>query len=128
MAVSGVASGLAVDQENSPSGLASAAQLNEWNPVPQTCQRIEATSVCGDMPYNFTTMPNLVGHQDISEATGSLNSFKQLIQHGCSSFTKFFLCSVYFPMCTRIPPTETIIVVPPCRYSKADSNSERNNF
>ncbi|GAV00601.1 hypothetical protein RvY_11427 [Ramazzottius varieornatus] len=90
--------------------------LIDWNPSsPQTCQPIDAArELCLHIPYNYTTMPNLVGQQDVTEAIGSIRSFDQLIRTRCSELAEFFICSVYLPMCARISPTE-IVTVPPCR-------------
>lgn len=60
----------------------------------RTCQRIEVEA-CKDMPYNLTTMPNLVGHDDQAEAEMQLSTFAPLIQIQCSSQLRFFLCSLY---------------------------------
>ncbi|XDV48794.1 hypothetical protein PO909_018159 [Leuciscus waleckii] len=56
-------------------------------------------------------MPNLMGHEDQSEAAIKLHEFAPLIEFGCHSHLKFFLCSLYAPMCTEQVSTP----IPACR-------------
>lgn len=77
---------------------------------PRRCEPIRITS-CLDVGYNLTSMPNLVGLELQNDAEYRLNSFKPLIQYGCSSQLQFFLCSIYAPMCTPQVPTP----IGPCR-------------
>lgn len=66
----------------------------------RTCEPIWIET-CKDIGYNVTGMPNLVGHDLQQDAQLQLQTFRPLIQYGCSSRLKFFLCSVYVPMCTE---------------------------
>lgn len=64
------------------------------------CERI-TIPMCQDMPYNLTRMPNLMGHTDQSQAAIQVHEFVPLVEIGCSKHLKFFLCSLYAPMCTE---------------------------
>ncbi|XP_069746986.1 frizzled-4 [Narcine bancroftii] len=58
-------------------------------------------SMCQNLGYNVTKMPNPVGHELQTDAELQLQTFTPLIQYGCSSQLQFFLCSVFVPMCTE---------------------------
>lgn len=49
-----------------------------------TCDPIRI-SMCQDLGYNVTKMPNLVGHVLQADAELQLTTFSPLIQYGCSS-------------------------------------------
>lgn len=66
----------------------------------RTCEPIRI-DLCSGLGYNMTGMPNLGGNDQQHEADYTLKSFSPLIQYGCSSQLKLFLCSVYVPMCTE---------------------------
>ncbi|XP_017782539.1 PREDICTED: frizzled-4-like [Nicrophorus vespilloides] len=66
----------------------------------RTCEPIRI-NMCRGLGYNMTGMPNLGGNELQQEAEYYLTTFTPLIQYGCSSHLKLFLCSVYVPMCTE---------------------------
>uniref|UniRef100_A0ABM5F1H5 Frizzled-10 n=1 Tax=Pogona vitticeps TaxID=103695 RepID=A0ABM5F1H5_9SAUR len=74
------------------------------------CQAIEIP-MCKDIGYNMTRMPNLMGHEDQREAAIQLHEFAPLVEYGCHGHLKFFLCSLYAPMCTEQVSTP----IPACR-------------
>ena len=69
--------------------------------------------MCMDMRYNLTRMPNLVGHTNQKDAAIQVHEFLPLVQIGCSRLLKFFLCSLYAPMCTEL--VEETLIIPACR-------------
>ena len=76
------------------------------------CERI-SIPLCSDMKYNYTRMPNVLGHVTQQEAASQVHEFIPLVQVGCSRLLKFFLCAVYAPMCTE--QVEEVLVILPCR-------------
>ncbi|KAM4736056.1 uncharacterized protein FYW61_006353 isoform 2-T2 [Anableps anableps] len=77
-------------------------------PPPVTCQPI-SVSVCEDVSYANTVLPNILGHKSQQEAGMAINQFVPLIKVECSPHLKPFLCSVYTPKCVSGRPQ------PPCR-------------
>lgn len=74
------------------------------------CERI-TIPMCRDMPYNMTRMPNLIDDQNQQEAGIRVHEFKPLVESGCSKHLKFFLCSLFAPMCTE----QVDVPIPSCR-------------
>ncbi|XP_078488908.1 frizzled receptor isoform X1 [Ciona intestinalis] len=68
-------------------------------------------SICKGIQYNVTIFPNILGHQDQSEAGLQLNQFYPLVKVGCSPTLQLFLCSVYTPICSTYNRA-----FPPCRH------------
>ncbi|ESO88974.1 hypothetical protein LOTGIDRAFT_228923 [Lottia gigantea] len=81
-------------------------------PHPPRCEPI-TIPMCKDMKYNTTRMPNLVGHENQKDAAIQVHEFLPLVQFGCSRLLKFFLCSLYAPMCTEL--VDGTIIIPACR-------------
>lgn len=76
----------------------------------RTCEPIRI-DICRGVGYNMTGMPNMAGHELQVDAKLQLETFTPLIQYGCSSQLRFFLCAVYTPMCTDKVPQ----LIGPCR-------------
>ena len=74
--------------------------LVQGTEVVRQCDPIKI-ELCKGLGYNVTGMPNLVGHKVQQDAELQVHTFTPLIQYGCSNQLKFFLCSVYVPMCTE---------------------------
>ena len=53
----------------------------------------------GKHAYNMTSFPNTFGHRTQVEAAREMKHFMALVETGCSSQSRLFLCSLYFPLC-----------------------------
>lgn len=73
------------------------------------CQAI-TVPMCQDIQYNETIMPNILGHQNQEDAGLEVHQFFPLVKVKCSPYLKFFLCSVYVPVCTVLEDA-----LAPCR-------------
>ncbi|XP_061642585.1 frizzled-7-like [Phyllopteryx taeniolatus] len=73
------------------------------------CQAI-SIPLCIDIAYNQTIMPNLLGHANQEDAGLEVHQFYPLVKVQCSPDLKFFLCSMYAPVCTVLEQA-----IPPCR-------------
>lgn len=74
------------------------------------CEAI-AIPMCQGIGYNLTRMPNLLGHEHQREAALKLHEFAPLVAYGCHGQLRFFLCSLYAPMCTD----QVSSSIPACR-------------
>uniref|UniRef100_A0A8B9TYA4 Frizzled class receptor 7 n=1 Tax=Anas platyrhynchos TaxID=8839 RepID=A0A8B9TYA4_ANAPL len=63
------------------------------------CQPI-SIPLCTDIAYNQTILPNLLGHTNQEDAGLEVHQFYPLVKVQCSAELKFFLCSMYAPVCT----------------------------
>ncbi|XP_013781532.1 frizzled-9-like [Limulus polyphemus] len=77
---------------------------------PEKCERI-TIPLCQDLPYNMTRMPNLMGHTNQADAAIEVHEYVSLVKFGCSQHLKFFLCSLYAPMCAH----QVDVPIPSCR-------------
>ncbi|KAF8565990.1 hypothetical protein P879_06631 [Paragonimus westermani] len=69
--------------------------------------------ICQGLQYTNTKFPNPAGFTAQDEAAKRMHSYQALITVGCSQYLKFFLCSVYFPMCTLTPGG--VRILQPCQ-------------
>ncbi|KAK5891714.1 hypothetical protein CesoFtcFv8_012164 [Champsocephalus esox] len=90
-----------------------------------TCEEI-SVALCRDQTYSETVMPNLLGHASQEEAGLEINKYSPLIQVGCSSHLKPFLCSVFIPKCVsgaRRPPCRML-----CEKARSGCESLMNKY
>ena len=73
------------------------------------CEKL-TIQLCKHFDYNMTRLPNQLLHENQSEAALEVYQFWPLVKIGCSSMLRFFLCSVYAPVCDD---SDKIFV--PCR-------------
>lgn len=92
--------------ESSPGEVVSASDMF---PPHNRCEPI-TLSICKDIPYNMTIMPNLIGHTRQEEAGLEVHQFAPLVKIACSPDLQLFLCSLYVPVCTILEEP-----IPPCR-------------
>ncbi|MEQ2191630.1 Frizzled-7-A [Xenoophorus captivus] len=87
------------------------AQYEDGDSVlePSFCQPI-SIPLCTDIAYNQTIMPNLLGHTNQEDAGLEVHQFYPLVQVQCSAELRFFLCTMYAPVCTVLDRA-----IPPCR-------------
>ncbi|XP_029462230.1 frizzled-5 [Rhinatrema bivittatum] len=74
------------------------------------CQEI-TVPMCKGIGYNFTYMPNQFNHDTQDEAGLEVHQFWPLVEIQCSLDLKFFLCSMYTPICL----SDYKKPLPPCR-------------
>ena len=79
------------------------------SPVTTKCEPIRVP-LCRDMPYNQTVVPNLLGHRNQKNAAIEVSQFFPIVRSQCSPYIRFFLCSLYAPICTVLQDA-----IPPCR-------------
>lgn len=74
------------------------------------CEEI-TIPMCMNIGYNYTRMPNELNHDNQEEAGLEVHQFWPLVEIKCSPDLKFFLCSMYAPICLKDYPKP----LPPCR-------------
>ncbi|XP_067404854.1 frizzled-5 [Emydura macquarii macquarii] len=74
------------------------------------CQEI-TVPMCRGIGYNLTRLPNQFNHDTQDEAGLEAHQFWPLVEIQCSPDLRFFLCSVYTPIC--LP--DYAKPLPPCR-------------
>ncbi|XP_055371822.1 frizzled-2-like [Condylostylus longicornis] len=57
------------------------------------------TPMCRGIGYNLTSFPNEMNHETQEEAGLEVHQFWPLVEIKCSPDLKFFLCSMYTPIC-----------------------------
>lgn len=62
------------------------------------CEEINIP-MCKGIGYNLTYMPNELNHDNQEEAGFEVHQFWPLVEIKCSPDLKFFLCSMYTPIC-----------------------------
>lgn len=76
----------------------------------RTCEEI-TVPMCRGIGYNMTHMPNQFNQDTQEEAGLEVHQFWPLVKIQCSPDLKFFLCSLYLPICM----TNYKKPLPPCR-------------
>ncbi|KAM6153854.1 frizzled-8 [Erethizon dorsatum] len=100
--VTSLLAALALLQRSRGAAAASAKEL--------ACQEI-TVPLCRGVGYNYTYMPNQFNHDTQDEAGLEVHQFWPLVEIQCSPDLKFFLCSMYTPICLE----DYKKPLPPCR-------------
>ncbi|PSN35572.1 Frizzled-2 [Blattella germanica] len=74
------------------------------------CEEI-TIPMCRGIGYNLTSMPNELNHDTQEEAGLEVHQFWPLVEIHCSPDLKFFLCSMYAPICIE----DYLKPLPACR-------------
>ncbi len=64
---------------------------------------------CSQLPYNFTTFPNGMGHENVLDAKYAIERFREVVDAKCYSLSYEFLCQLLQPVCFQ----EKMVL--PCR-------------
>lgn len=64
------------------------------------CQKI-TIPLCTNIGYNTTRFPNFLGQEDEEDAAAKIQEFTPLVAVNCAPQLRFFLCSVFAPMCAE---------------------------
>lgn len=89
--------------------LTSNSELSSIETSHNKCEPI-TISICKNIPYNTTIMPNLFGHTRQEDAGYEVYQYAPLVKMNCSPDLQFFLCLLYVPLCTILDQP-----IPPCR-------------
>uniref|UniRef100_A0A0L8FPZ8 Uncharacterized protein n=1 Tax=Octopus bimaculoides TaxID=37653 RepID=A0A0L8FPZ8_OCTBM len=78
-------------------------------PTHDRCEPI-TIPLCKGIQYNMTILPNILNHQKQDDAGLEVHQFFPLVKVECSPYLRFFLCSMYAPVCTMLDHA-----IPPCQ-------------
>ncbi|KAI3413765.1 hypothetical protein GPALN_011246 [Globodera pallida] len=82
----------------------------QFTSVNPKCERIRI-EMCSDIQYNMTIYPNILKHAKQDEAEIDIKQYEMLVKVQCSVDFKFFLCTLFTPVCTILTDP-----IPPCRH------------
>ncbi|CAJ1063098.1 uncharacterized protein LOC121513235 isoform X1 [Xyrichtys novacula] len=99
-------------------GVAPAATTPRCEPI--------SISLCQDLDYHDTIMPNLLGHTRQEDAGLEVHQYSPLVRVECSPQLKPFLCSVYVPECEEGKPRAPCRTL--CEQARAGCESLMRNF
>ncbi|KAI6178738.1 hypothetical protein M3Y98_00534100 [Aphelenchoides besseyi] len=93
----------------------------------QQCQMI-TIPLCLDIPYNLTIHPHPLAHGDQQSLHAQTDHFKPLIRTKCNPHIKFFVCSVFAPMCPEQMPQAVTSCRSVCEEVRRDCIGILNEF
>ncbi|XP_034985731.1 frizzled-8 [Zootoca vivipara] len=112
------AAAAAAAASSSSSSSASSSSASASSAKELSCQEI-TVPLCKGIGYNYTYMPNQFNHDTQDEAGLEVHQFWPLVEIQCSADLRFFLCSMYTPICLDdykkpLPPCRSV-----CERAKA---------
>jgi len=72
------------------------------------CVPLEA-GYCSQLPYNVTTLPNILGHTHNHQVLHTISTIKTIVDSGCYPLSYELLCQFVQPICYKER------IVPPCQ-------------
>lgn len=85
-----------------------------YKPKPlRKCTGIQV-KYCGNMNYNWTSYPNVLGHENFEQLQEDFISFRELVDAECHRLAYEFVCQVLQPPCKKGDGFEDEMVLP-CR-------------
>lgn len=79
---------------------------------PRQCVPLEV-KYCGNMNYNYTSYPNILGHENFEELEEDFIAFRELVDAECHRMAYEFVCQVLQSPCKKGDGQDEMIL--PCR-------------
>ncbi|VDD97599.1 unnamed protein product [Enterobius vermicularis] len=91
------------------------------------CEPIQIP-LCADSRYKYTFFPNPIVQADLQSLKTQADHFKPLLRMACHPHLKFFVCSVFAPMCPEQMPRAVTSCRSLCEEVRRDCSGVLNNY